>query len=198
VIQGPETGSLWTAHASNESVRTAGPLSCPAPIAHSEFECAAGISDVQTADMLNLPRPTVATGKPQVVAAPASEPLKAYIKTLIKRAERLRSSRVDPSVDNMLKITGDGRKAALDMRLVDAFTDAHGDTKLNRAAERIRGGAFSCTTDPNMVLSGGRRRLYKRLFVISRHPLMQSSGCQKVVKHAVRVGVTGASVRSMI
>jgi hypothetical protein len=96
------------------------------------------VSDVQTADMLNLPRPAIATGKPQVVAAPASEPLKAYIKTLIKRAERLCSSRVDPCMDNMLKITGDGRKAALDMRLVDPFADAYGDTKLSRAADRIR------------------------------------------------------------
>jgi len=95
-------------------------------------------SDVQTADMLNLPRPTVATGKPQIVAVPASEPLKAYIKTLTERAERLRSRRVDPSEDNMLKITGDGRKAALDMRLVDPFADAHGDTKLGRAVDQIR------------------------------------------------------------
>ena len=83
-------------------------------------------SDVQTADMLNLPRPSVTGGKPQIVAAPASEPLKAYIKTLTERAERLRTQRVDPSVDNMLKITGDGRKAALDMRLVEAFADAGG------------------------------------------------------------------------
>ncbi len=96
------------------------------------------VSDVQTADMLNLPRPTVSSGKPQVIAAPASEPLKAYIKTLTERAEQLRGRRVDPSVDNMLKITGDGRKAALDMRLVDGFSDARGDTKLGRAIERIR------------------------------------------------------------
>lgn len=96
------------------------------------------VSDVQTADMLDLPRPSVTSGKPQVIAAPASEPLKAYIKTLTERAERLRSRRVDPSEDNMLKITGDGRKAALDMRLVDAFADPHGDTKLSRAIERIR------------------------------------------------------------
>ncbi len=101
----------------------------------SMFRC---VSDVQTADMLDLPRPAVANGKPQVIAAPASEPLKAYIKTLTERAERLRSRRVDPSEDNMLKITGDGRKAALDMRLVDAFADPHGDTKLSRAIERIR------------------------------------------------------------
>jgi hypothetical protein len=57
---------------------------------------------------------------------------------LTERAEQLRSRRVDPSVDNMLKITGDGRKAALDMRLVDPFGDARGDTKLGRAVERIR------------------------------------------------------------
>ena len=47
-------------------------------------------------------------------AAPASPELKAFIKTLVERAERLRRDRVDPSVDNMLKITGEGRKAALE------------------------------------------------------------------------------------
>jgi hypothetical protein len=96
------------------------------------------VSDVQTADMLNLPRPTVAGGKPQIAAAPASEPLKAFIQTLTKRAERLRTARVDPSVDNMLKITGDGRKAALDMRLVEPFAEAESDTKLTLAVQRIK------------------------------------------------------------
>jgi N12 class adenine-specific DNA methylase len=95
-------------------------------------------SDVQTADMLNLPRPEIAGGRPKIVAAPASEPLKAYIKGLTERAERLRTARIDPSVDNMLKITGDGRKAALDMRLVEAFREPETDTKLSMAAERVR------------------------------------------------------------
>jgi hypothetical protein len=54
------------------------------------------VADVQTAEMPNLRRPVIATGKPQLIADPASEPLKPYIKTLIQRAERLRSSRVDP------------------------------------------------------------------------------------------------------
>jgi hypothetical protein len=89
-------------------------------------------------ELTGLPHPSITSGKPQIIAAPASEPLKAYIKTLTERAEQLRSRRVDPSEDNMLKITGDGRKAALDMRLVDPFADAHGDTKLGRAIERIR------------------------------------------------------------
>jgi hypothetical protein len=95
-------------------------------------------ADVQTADMLNLPRPTVAGGRPQIAAAPASEPLKAFIKTLTDRAERLRTVRIDPSIDNMLKITGDGRKAALDMRLVDSLAEPEGDTKLSLAVDRIR------------------------------------------------------------
>jgi N12 class adenine-specific DNA methylase len=95
-------------------------------------------ADVQTAEKLNLPRPGVAGGRPQVAAAPASEPLKAFIKTLTDRAERLRTARVDPSVDNMLKITGEGRKAALDMRLVNPFEQPDGDTKLMLAVERIK------------------------------------------------------------
>jgi hypothetical protein len=96
------------------------------------------VSDVQTADMLNLPRPAVTGGKPKIVAAPASDGLKAYIKGLTERAERLRTQRVDPSVDNMLKITGDGRKAALDMRLVQAFADAADSAKVANAVRRIQ------------------------------------------------------------
>jgi len=95
------------------------------------------VADVQTADMLNLPRPQIAGGKPQVAAAPTGEDLKRYIKSLTERAERLRTQRIDPSVDNMLKITGDGRKAALDMRLVDPFTGPAPDTKISRAVYRI-------------------------------------------------------------
>lgn len=95
-------------------------------------------ADVQTAEMLNLPRPAVAGGKPQIAAASASDALKAYVKTLVERAERLRSSRVDPSVDNMLKITGDGRKAALDMRLVNPAHEPYSETKLALAVQRIK------------------------------------------------------------
>ena len=95
------------------------------------------VADVQTADMLKLPRPTIEGGRPLGVAAPGSAELKAFVETLVKRAEKLRSQRVDPRDDNMLKITGDGRKAALDMRLVDGFADGSGDTKLSRAVTRI-------------------------------------------------------------
>ena len=64
-----------------------------------------------------------------MVAAPASPELKAFIRTLTERAEKLKKERVDPSVDNMLKITGEGRKAALDMRLVRPEIEPPEDTK---------------------------------------------------------------------
>ncbi|MCU1261247.1 MAG: N-domain protein family [Bryobacterales bacterium] len=78
------------------------------------------VADVQTADTLNLPRPSLHNGRPAIEAVSASPELKAFIRTLTERAERLRKERVDPAVDNMLKITGEGRKAALDIRLVAA------------------------------------------------------------------------------
>jgi N12 class adenine-specific DNA methylase len=93
-------------------------------------------ADVQTADMLHLPRPSIAGGKPHNTAAPGSPELKAFVETLVARAQKLRTSKIDPSIDNMLKITGDGRKAALDMRLVDPFSQP-GDTKVSRAVEKI-------------------------------------------------------------
>ena len=94
-------------------------------------------ADVQTADMLHLPRPEIDGGKPSVAAAPASPQLTDYVGSLVKRSEDLKKKRIDPRVDNMLKITGDGRKAALDMRLVGGFTDEGVDTKLSKAINRI-------------------------------------------------------------
>ncbi|MGI9072239.1 MAG: hypothetical protein ACR2JB_13220 [Bryobacteraceae bacterium] len=95
------------------------------------------VADIQTADMLQLPRPELETGRPIIEAASASEMLKSYIQTLVKRAEDLKKERIDPSVDNMLKITGDGRKAALDIRLVRLPEHPEHDTKLKRAILRV-------------------------------------------------------------
>jgi N12 class adenine-specific DNA methylase len=95
------------------------------------------VADVQTADMLNLPRPELANGRPAIEAVPASPELKAFIRVLTERAERLRTQRVDPAVDNMLKITGEGRKAALDMRLINPAAQPEVETKVDRAVSRI-------------------------------------------------------------
>ncbi|MDQ6733460.1 MAG: DEAD/DEAH box helicase family protein, partial [Nitrospirota bacterium] len=95
------------------------------------------VADVQTADMLNLPRPDLENGRPAIGSAPASPELKEFIRTLTERAERLRKERVDPAVDNMLKITGEGRKAALDMRLIDPKAKPEMETKIDLAVSRI-------------------------------------------------------------
>jgi N12 class adenine-specific DNA methylase len=76
------------------------------------------VADIRTADMLNLPVPRLRGGKPRTVACPAGPALKAFVQTLVQRAEAVRSGHVKPQDDNMLAITTDGRKAALDFRLV--------------------------------------------------------------------------------
>ena len=72
------------------------------------------VADIQTKEDLNLPTPKV---RRETITAKASPLLKSFVKTLVERAERIRSGQVTPQVDNMLAVTNDGRKAALDMRL---------------------------------------------------------------------------------
>jgi N12 class adenine-specific DNA methylase len=94
-------------------------------------------ADVQTAAMLNLPRPKLDGEKPTVRNAPATPELKAFVQELAKRAERLKTNRVDPSEDNMLKITSEGRKAALDLRLMKPAAKDDPQGKVNQAVENI-------------------------------------------------------------
>ena len=76
------------------------------------------VADIRTAEMLKLPVPKLRGEKPRIVACRASKALKAFVQTLVQRAEQVRMGRVKPQEDNMLAITTDGRKAALDFRLV--------------------------------------------------------------------------------
>ena len=94
-------------------------------------------ADVQTAAMLNLPRPKLDGEKPTIRNAPATPELKAFVQELAARAERLKSNRVDPSEDNMLKITSEGRKAALDLRLMKPSAPDDPQGKVNQAVENI-------------------------------------------------------------
>ena len=95
------------------------------------------VTDVQTAEDLDLPRPKLKGGAMQLNKAPASGPLRAYVKQLAKRGEAVQQRRVAPEEDNWLKITGDGRSAALDMRLVDANALDLPDSKVNLAVDTI-------------------------------------------------------------
>jgi hypothetical protein len=95
------------------------------------------VADIQTAQTLKLPTPALRNGKAAIIRAPATPELKALVSGLAERAEKLRKGRVDPRVDNMLKITTEGRKAALDLRLVDASARDQPESKANLAVHEI-------------------------------------------------------------
>ena len=100
-------------------------------------------ADIKTAEDLNLPTPPLAPRAsdgqrlPETVVVAPSEGLKEYVDTLAQRAEDVRAKTVDPTTDNMLKISSDGRAAALDLRLVGQHTDE--PQKLDVAATTIAG-----------------------------------------------------------
>ena len=95
------------------------------------------VADIQTQAMLKLPVPAIRTGKPIVTSAPCSPELKAIVQSLVERAEALRTGKVDPREDNMLLVTTDGRKAALDLRLHDASLPDHPDSKVNKGVNEV-------------------------------------------------------------
>jgi hypothetical protein len=94
-------------------------------------------ADVQTAQMLNLPRPKLDGEKAAIRSAPSTPPLKKFVQSLVERAHKLKTGRVDPSEDNMLKITSEGRKAALDLRLMIPSAKDDPQSKVNLAVENI-------------------------------------------------------------
>ena len=90
-------------------------------------------ADIQTADMLNLPVPEAHYHN--IVLKP-SETQKEMVAELSERAERVRNKMVDSSVDNMLLITNDGRKLALDQRLMNDMLPDSETSKVNRNLRR--------------------------------------------------------------
>ncbi len=95
------------------------------------------VADIQTQKMLKLPVPELRTGKPIIVNAPCSKELKEIVQSLVERAEALRSGRIDPREDNMLLVTTDGRKAALDLRLHQSELPDHPNSKVNLAVAQV-------------------------------------------------------------
>src|SRR5271167_350030 len=94
-------------------------------------------ADVQTAEMLDLPTPRLETGKPIIVACPMSEEQHAIQLELVERYERLRSQKVDPRDDNALAITTDGRKLALDPRLLSGTATDFPGSKINSLVGKV-------------------------------------------------------------
>lgn len=92
------------------------------------------VADIQTADMLGLPVPKA---NYETVVCKPSEMQKEMVSSLAERADAVRSGAVDPSVDNMLLITNDGRKLALDQRLLNPMLPDFEGSKVNVCAGNI-------------------------------------------------------------
>ena len=92
------------------------------------------VADIKTADQLNLPTPEVEYHN--IVAQP-TEHQQEMVKALSERASEVHRGSVDPSVDNMLKITSDGRKLGLDQRIVNQMLPDEPGTKINQCVDNI-------------------------------------------------------------
>ena len=92
------------------------------------------VADIKTADTLNLPTPTPHYHN---VAVKPSDFQKAMVAELGERAEKVRNNQVDASVDNMLKITNDGRKLALDQRMINSLLPDFESSKINACIDNI-------------------------------------------------------------
>ena len=94
------------------------------------------VADIKTSKMLNLPVPKLKGGDYKTIVAPKSVELGGYVEKLAERSERIRNG-CDPREDNMLLVTNDGRKAALDLRMIDPTMPDLPNSKINMAVENI-------------------------------------------------------------
>lgn len=92
------------------------------------------VADIQTADMLNLPTPEAHY---EVIKTLPSEEQKEILKSLSERADDVRNKVVEPDEDNMLKITNDGKKLALDQRLINPLLPDNPDSKVNVCVKNV-------------------------------------------------------------
>lgn len=92
------------------------------------------VADIQTADMLNLPTPEAHY---EVIKTLPSEEQKEILKSLSERADDVRNRIVEPDEDNMLKITNDGKKLALDQRLINPLLPDNPDSKVNVCVKNV-------------------------------------------------------------
>ncbi|WP_371821676.1 helicase-related protein [Gemella sp. zg-1178] len=92
------------------------------------------VADIKTADMLNLPTPTAHY---ETIVTKPTEEQKEILKSLSERADKVRDKRVEPEEDNMLKITNDGKKLALDQRLINPLLADDENSKVNVCVKNI-------------------------------------------------------------
>ncbi len=107
-------------------------------------------ADIQTADMLKLPVPKLKTGEPIVVTAKPDDLQKAYMQELAARSEAIHGGNVDPSTDNMLKITHEARLLGLDSRCIFRNSEPSPDSKVMKLLDNLEKN-YHETADKNGV-----------------------------------------------
>lgn len=105
-------------------------------------------ADIQTADMLDLPTPDNVIR--ETIVSPMSDNQHDYLMELVDRANAIKNGQVTPEEDNFLKLTSDGRKSALDIRMVrNDIVEDYSDSKVNRAVDKV----YEIYKDPNIAKS---------------------------------------------
>ena len=127
------------------------------------------VADIKTADQLNLPTPEVEYHN--IVAQP-TEHQKEMVQVLSERASRVHSGSVDPSEDNMLKITGDGRKLGLDQRIINQLLPDEPGSKVNQCVGNIM----------QIWRDGEVDKLTQLVFCDISTPQVQSASSKKAAK----------------
>lgn len=94
-------------------------------------------ADIQTPDMIKIPVPKLKTGEPIVVTAKPDDRQKAYMKELAARSEAIHNGNIDPSVDNMLKITHEARLLGLDSRCIFKEAEPTPDSKVMKLLDNL-------------------------------------------------------------
>jgi hypothetical protein len=121
------------------------------------------VADIKTADMLNLPVPQAHY---ETVIVEPSDLQKEMVQELSERAAEVHAHRVDASVDNMLKITTDGRKIGLEQRLINPLLPDFEGSKVNACVGKI----FEVWEDISLLIIASCRSLLKRIMPDSSKP----------------------------
>ncbi len=95
------------------------------------------VADIQTPDMLKLPVPELKNKEYSIISSEPTQDIKEFIQSLAKRSKAIKDGGVNPKIDNMLKITNEGKKAALDMRLIDELYDDYATSKVNKVVDNV-------------------------------------------------------------
>ena len=95
------------------------------------------VADIQTPDMLKLPVPDLKNNEYSIISSEPTQDIKEFIESLAKRSKAIKEGGVNPKIDNMLKITNEGKKAALDMRLIDELYDDYATSKVNKVVDNV-------------------------------------------------------------